>query len=324
MGETPGPAWPWWHRVATPRRSDGSVTRACTRSIATGVSAAGPDRDRDHQSRRRVCAGTAGGTGRAADERTGRGAADQRTGAPRSRRARQARREARKRAAAAQPTTAPAVAKPKGSITIVLESEPDTILPKDATTDNAMFMMANVYSALTYRQFDQLGQPPKIVPHLAESFEQNQSDPKTWRFKLRKGDQVPQRRDLQRRRGGHHDQRRVGPVQAGPGPRRLGPYRGQRRQGRRLHRRCHDQGARCHPAQSVCDPGDRGARLALQQPEGRPGRDRGRHRAIQAGRVQAAQVTSCSRPTRTTGARRSRPSARSRSSSATSRTCGPA
>ena len=50
-------------------------------------------------------------------------------------------------------------------------SEPDTILPKDATTDNVMFMMANVYSALTYRQFDQLGQPPKIVPHLAESFE---------------------------------------------------------------------------------------------------------------------------------------------------------
>jgi peptide/nickel transport system substrate-binding protein len=88
---------------------------------------------------------------------------------------------------AAQPTTAAAVAKPKSSITIVLESEPDTILPKDATTDNAMFVMANVYSALTYRQFDQLGQPPKIVPHLAESFDQSQSDPKTWRFKLRKG-----------------------------------------------------------------------------------------------------------------------------------------
>ena len=89
--------------------------------------------------------------------------------------------------AAAQPTAAPAAAKPKGSITIVLESDPPTILPKDATSDNVMFMMANVYSALTYRQFDQLGQPPKIVPHLAESFEQNQSDPKTWRFKLKKG-----------------------------------------------------------------------------------------------------------------------------------------
>src|SRR4051812_19797936 len=61
-------------------------------------------------------------------------------------------------ASAAQPTTAAAVAKPKGSITIVIESEPDTILPKDGTTDNARFMMANVYSALTYWQFDQLGQ----------------------------------------------------------------------------------------------------------------------------------------------------------------------
>jgi len=102
--------------------------------------------------------------------------------------------DAKPAAPAAQPTSAPAAAqaapaaaKPKGSITIVLESEPDTILPKDGTTDNAMFMMANVYSALTYRQFDQLGQPPKIVPHLAESFEQNQSDPKIWRFKLRQG-----------------------------------------------------------------------------------------------------------------------------------------
>ena len=91
--------------------------------------------------------------------------------------------DAKPAAPAAQPTSAPAAAqaapaaaKPKGSITIVLESEPDTILPKDGTTDNAMFVMANVYSALTYRQFDQLGQPPKIVPHLAESFEQNQSD----------------------------------------------------------------------------------------------------------------------------------------------------
>ena len=72
-------------------------------------------------------------------------------------------------------------------VLVVLESEPDTILPKDATTDNAFFVMANVYSALTYRQFDQLGQPPKIVPHLAESFEQSSSNPKTWRFKLRQG-----------------------------------------------------------------------------------------------------------------------------------------
>ena len=46
---------------------------------------------------------------------------------------------------AAQPTSAPAAAqaapaaaKPKGSVTIVLESETDTILPKDGTTDNAI------------------------------------------------------------------------------------------------------------------------------------------------------------------------------------------
>jgi peptide/nickel transport system substrate-binding protein len=89
--------------------------------------------------------------------------------------------------AAAQSTTAAATVKPRGSITIALEAEADTIVPKDATTDDALFVLANVYSALTYRQFDQLGQPPKIVPHLAESFSQSQTDPRTWRFKLRQG-----------------------------------------------------------------------------------------------------------------------------------------
>ena len=69
----------------------------------------------------------------------------------------------------------------------MLEGEPDTILPKDATTDNVMFMMANVYSALTYRQFDQLGQPPKIVRTLPKASSRASPIPKTWRFKLRQG-----------------------------------------------------------------------------------------------------------------------------------------
>jgi len=45
--------------VATPRRSDGSSTRACTRSIATRVPVPGPDRDRGHQPGDGLCAGTA-------------------------------------------------------------------------------------------------------------------------------------------------------------------------------------------------------------------------------------------------------------------------
>jgi peptide/nickel transport system substrate-binding protein len=70
----------------------------------------------------------------------------------------------------------------KGSITIVLEAEPDTIHPKDATTDNAMFMLHNVYDQLIGRTPDN-----KLYGKLAETFTQSQSDPKTWRFKLRQG-----------------------------------------------------------------------------------------------------------------------------------------
>jgi peptide/nickel transport system substrate-binding protein len=67
---------------------------------------------------------------------------------------------------------------------MVLEAEPDTIFPKDATTDNSFFVLANVYDGLTYRDFS--SGEPKIVPKLAETYTQ-QSDPKTWRFKLRSG-----------------------------------------------------------------------------------------------------------------------------------------
>ena len=67
---------------------------------------------------------------------------------------------------------------------MVIEAAPDTIQPKDATTDNAYFVLGNVYDALTARDWSS-GQP-KIVPKLAESYSQ-QPDPRTWRFKLRPG-----------------------------------------------------------------------------------------------------------------------------------------
>jgi peptide/nickel transport system substrate-binding protein len=99
--------------------------------------------------------------------------------------------EAPKPAAAATTAPAAAPAKPaagavqaKGSITMVIEAEPDTIQPKDATTDNAFFVLANVYDGLTAR--DWTSGEPKIVPKLAESYSQ-QPDPRTWRFKLRSG-----------------------------------------------------------------------------------------------------------------------------------------
>jgi peptide/nickel transport system substrate-binding protein len=90
-------------------------------------------------------------------------------------------------AAVAPATAAGAVAKvqPKGSLTMVIESDGDTIHPKDGTTDNAMFVMGNVYDGLTGRDWS--AGTPKIVGKLAESFEQSQADPKTWRFKLRPG-----------------------------------------------------------------------------------------------------------------------------------------
>ena len=67
---------------------------------------------------------------------------------------------------------------------MVIEAEPDTIQPKDATTDNSFFILANVFDGLTFRDFS--SGEPKIVPKLAESYTQ-QPDPKTWRFKLRSG-----------------------------------------------------------------------------------------------------------------------------------------
>jgi peptide/nickel transport system substrate-binding protein len=92
---------------------------------------------------------------------------------------------AAKPADAAKPAAAGSSVQAKGSITMVIEAEPDTIHPKDATTDNALFVLGNVYDALTARDWS--SGEPKIVGRLAESYSQSQTDPKTWRFKLRQG-----------------------------------------------------------------------------------------------------------------------------------------
>jgi peptide/nickel transport system substrate-binding protein len=100
--------------------------------------------------------------------------------------------EAATPAAPAAPVAAPAASpaavaqvKPKGSMTMVIEAEPDTILIKDGTTDNASFVNGNVYDQLTARDWS--SGTPKVVGELAESFSQSQTDPKTWRFRLRQG-----------------------------------------------------------------------------------------------------------------------------------------
>jgi peptide/nickel transport system substrate-binding protein len=64
---------------------------------------------------------------------------------------------------------------------IVNESEPATIVPKDATSNLSYFVLDNVYDHLTGRDRS-LGQG-KLAPQLAESW--SRVDPSTWRFKLR-------------------------------------------------------------------------------------------------------------------------------------------
>src|SRR4051812_35536308 len=90
-------------------------------------------------------------------------------------------------APAASPATAPAApaaAKPSGpatgSITVVIEAEPNTLLTKDSTTNNGQLVVDNIYDSLT--RFDPQG---KLVGQLAESW--SRVDPTTWRFKLRQG-----------------------------------------------------------------------------------------------------------------------------------------
>jgi peptide/nickel transport system substrate-binding protein len=89
-------------------------------------------------------------------------------------------------AAAAQPTTAPAAqpaSSASGKLVIVFEAEPDTIVPKDSSTNNGYIVLDNVYDHLTGRDYSS-GQP-QIVPQLAESW--TRVEPNTWRFKLRQG-----------------------------------------------------------------------------------------------------------------------------------------
>ena len=94
-------------------------------------------------------------------------------------------------APAAQPAASPAaaagqpVAKPAGpatgQIVIVIEAEPDTIVPKDGSSNISHIVLDNVYDQLVAREWS-AGQS-KLVPQLAESW--TRVDPNTWRFKLR-------------------------------------------------------------------------------------------------------------------------------------------
>jgi peptide/nickel transport system substrate-binding protein len=88
-----------------------------------------------------------------------------------------------KPAAAAQPDASPAAAPgpATGQIVIVNESEPATIVPKDATSNLSYFVLDNVYDHLIGRDWSS-GQG-KLVPQLAESW--TRVEPSTWRFKLR-------------------------------------------------------------------------------------------------------------------------------------------
>jgi peptide/nickel transport system substrate-binding protein len=77
----------------------------------------------------------------------------------------------------------PAGAAPKGQLVMVVESEPDTIVTKNASTNIAYLVLDNVYDHLTFRDWS--SGEPKIVAELAESW--TRPDPNTWRFKLRPG-----------------------------------------------------------------------------------------------------------------------------------------
>lgn len=88
--------------------------------------------------------------------------------------------EAAKPAAATAPAGAAA---PKGQVVMVVESEPDTIVTKNASTNIGYLVLDNVYDHLTFRDWS--SGEPKIVPELAESW--SRPDPNTWRFKLRQG-----------------------------------------------------------------------------------------------------------------------------------------
>jgi peptide/nickel transport system substrate-binding protein len=85
-------------------------------------------------------------------------------------------------AVANQPAIKPA-GSAQGSIVIVFEAEPNTIVPKDSSTNNGYIVLDNVYDHLTGRDYSS-GQP-KIVPQLADSW--SRVNDNTWQFKLHQG-----------------------------------------------------------------------------------------------------------------------------------------
>ena len=91
--------------------------------------------------------------------------------------------EAAKPAAAASPVAAKPAGPARGQIVVVNESEPDTIVPKDATTNISYFVLDNVYDHLTARDYS--SGTGKLVPELADSWTRGEGN--TWRFKLHQG-----------------------------------------------------------------------------------------------------------------------------------------
>ena len=84
-----------------------------------------------------------------------------------------------------QPAAHPAAAKveAQGQLVVVSEADPDTIVPKDASSNISPLMMDSVYDQLTWRDYS--SGEPKIVGGLAESW--SRVEPTTWCFKLRPG-----------------------------------------------------------------------------------------------------------------------------------------
>ena len=161
------------------------------------------------------------------------------------------------------PAPAPAAVaqvKPKGSMTMVIEAEPATILIKDATTENGYFVLGNVFDKLTARDWS--SGEPKIVGGLAESFSQLPTDPKTWRFKLRQGLKFTNGEPITADAVVAVVDSVVDPAKPGHGIDEFGLTWGQGDQDRRVHRRHHDRGGRRHPPESAGADGDPGPEVA--------------------------------------------------------------
>ena len=146
-----------------------------------------------------------------------------------------------------------------GQITIVFESEPPTIIPKDTASDNGYFVLDNVYDHLVARDYS--SGSAKLVPQLADSW--SRVDDRTWRFKLHQGVKftngesfnadavvaaIADMTDPQKPAGAE----RVRHAAVGE-------------EDRRLHRRHHDVGPRPDPAGTDGPLPDSGAELAEER-----------------------------------------------------------